>query len=121
MHDADGALPTPPALAALAPYPACQPAYPAAESSYPAPPDPYSGLPEEPAPANAMPLVVQAVPLGSAGELAQVVIDRMELVYFYNPAVNQTAEQQLTPAWAIHGRIAASNESFTAYFYAVKE
>ncbi|MBK7179114.1 MAG: hypothetical protein IPH82_18355 [Chloroflexi bacterium] len=121
LYDEDAALPTPPALSDLAAYPAHQPAYPAAASSYPAPPDPYPGLPEEPAPANAMPLVVQAVPLGSAGELAQVVIDRMELVYFYNPAVNQTAEQQLTPAWAIHGRIAASNESFTAYFYAVKE
>ncbi len=121
LYDEDAALPTPPALSDLAAYPAHQPAYPAAESSYPAPPDPYPGLSEEPASANATPLLVQTVPLGSAGELAQVVIDRMELVYFYDPAVNQTAEQQLTPAWAIHGRIAATNESFTAYFYAVKE
>ncbi len=79
------------------------------------------------------PDVVEAPPpFSGLAEPSQLIIERMALVYFFDPVYEQLppgesgpqplAEAQfLKPAWAIYGRVADTNESFTAYFQAVKE
>ncbi|MCA9873391.1 MAG: hypothetical protein KC441_07040 [Anaerolineales bacterium] len=78
------------------------------------------------------PDVVQSPPFSGLEAPSQLIIERMTLVYFFDPAYEQmppgqsgqqslAAAQYLKPAWAIYGRIPTTNESFAAYFNAVKE